>query len=199
MKAALYYANPKIPMKIKLIPTSKLALLCTAVCATMLAFSNNAKALTIGDDHELGFIVAGNVGDANRTLFVNHLLGMANGANETFMGNDFTRSNNTFGGATLPTAVFHHNGSGTSVNLGAGGLYSYLYAKYDGNNAGTEVWYVGDLSGTITIPGFLGQYALSGWTLFGPGGQGVPDGGTTAMLLGAALGALGIARRFLKI
>jgi VPDSG-CTERM motif len=27
----------------------------------------------------------------------------------------------------------------------------------------------------------------------------VPDGGTTVMLLGAALGALGMARRFLKI
>jgi VPDSG-CTERM motif len=40
---------------------------------------------------------------------------------------------------------------------------------------------------------------LVGWTLFGPGGvPGVPDGGTTAMLLGAALGALGIARRFMK-
>jgi VPDSG-CTERM exosortase interaction domain len=33
----------------------------------------------------------------------------------------------------------------------------------------------------------------------GPGGGTVPDGGTTVMLLGAALGALGMARRFLKI
>jgi hypothetical protein len=34
----------------------------------------------------------------------------------------------------------------------------------------------------------------------GPGGNGgfVPDGGTTVMLLGAALGALGMARRFLR-
>jgi hypothetical protein len=30
-----------------------------------------------------------------------------------------------------------------------------------------------------------------------PGGGGVPDGGTTVMLLGAALGALGVVRRFL--
>jgi hypothetical protein len=29
-----------------------------------------------------------------------------------------------------------------------------------------------------------------------PGGPGVPDGGTTVMLLGAALGSLGVARRF---
>ena len=32
----------------------------------------------------------------------------------------------------------------------------------------------------------------------GPNGGSVPDGGTTVMLLGAALGALGVARRFLK-
>lgn len=31
----------------------------------------------------------------------------------------------------------------------------------------------------------------------GTGGKGVPDGGVTAMLLGTALGALGIARRYL--
>ena len=32
-----------------------------------------------------------------------------------------------------------------------------------------------------------------------PPSYNVPDGGTTAMLLGAALGALGMVRRFLKI
>jgi hypothetical protein len=197
----------KLTMRINnIVPLRKLALVCAAFCAAMLGFSQNANAfpmpmpasltLTTGGNHELGFIVAGNVGDANRTLFVNHLIGMALGGTDTFMGNSFTRSMNNFG--SLPTAVFDHNGSGTSVDLGAGGLYSYLYAKYDGNHAGTEVWYVGDLSGTIHIPGFIGQSALSGWTLFGPGGQGVPDGGTTVMLLGASLGALSMARRYLK-
>jgi VPDSG-CTERM motif len=34
--------------------------------------------------------------------------------------------------------------------------------------------------------------------IIGPRPSGVPDGGVTAMLLGAALGALGIARRYLK-
>jgi hypothetical protein len=47
--------------------------------------------------------------------------------------------------------------------------------------------------------GLTGQdYGLSGWTLFRCEGGQVPDGGTTVMLLGAALGALGMARRFLK-
>jgi len=49
----------------------------------------------------------------------------------------------------------------------------------------------------IEIAATAGGYGLSGWTLFGPGVPGVPDGGITAMLLGTAFGALGLARRFL--
>jgi hypothetical protein len=114
-----------------------------------------------------------------------------------FNGESFNRSMNNFG--SLPTAVFGHNGTRTSVDLGSGSLYSYLWAHYGGPGGGTvKVWYVGDLNGTITIPASDG-HGLSGWTLFGPGGQGVPNGGTTVMLLGAALGSLGMARRFLKI
>jgi hypothetical protein len=186
-------------MKIKLISTTKLALLCTAVCAAMFAFSNNANALTIGDDHEIGFVEFGiPSGDQDRLNYVNHLIGMALGSEDDALGQHFTRSTNDFG--TLPTAVLagHVNGTSTSIDLGAGGLYTYLFAKYDGPNYGSEVWYVGDLSGIITIPATAGGYGLSGWTLFGPGVPGVPDGGTTAMLLGMGFGALGMARRFLK-
>jgi protein with PEP-CTERM/exosortase system signal len=79
-------------------------------------------------------------------------------------------------------------------------VYQYLFARYDETNAGSEVWYVGNLSGIIDIPAFWGQNSLSDWTLFR--GQGnpppVPDDGATVMLLGAAFGALGTARRFLK-
>jgi hypothetical protein len=184
----------------------------------MLAFSPNASAtphplppainLTIGDAHELGFVdrsLPTTVPSA--TLFVNTMIGLARGGStHVIVGphdNLVTRSNNDFG--PLPTAVFAKNGTGTSVDLGNGTLYSYLFAKYDGPNAASEVWYVGNLSGIITIPAAAfpkrpgGQpYGLSGWTLFGPGVPGVPDGGTTVMLLGGALGALGMARRFLK-
>jgi hypothetical protein len=53
-------------------------------------------------------------------------------------------------------------------------------------------------SGTVTFDDPV--RAISHITFFGsPGGGGqVPDGGTTVMLLGAALGSLGMARRFLK-
>ena len=191
----------KLHMKVKIIPTKKLAMLSAAFCAVMLAFSHNASALTIGDSQELGFVDPGlPASDANRTLFVNTMIGLANGGStHVIIGphdNLVTRSNNNFG--PLPTAVFAQNGSTTTIDLGTGG-FSYLYAKYDGPNFGAEVWYVGNLSGIITIPAFGQgeQYGLSGWTLFGPGGVQVPDGGFTVMLLGAALGALGIARRFL--
>lgn len=111
----------------------------------------------------------------------------------------FTRTNNVF--ANLPNADANiiAQGTTTTINLGTGGVYTYLFAKYDGQNDFSQVWYVGNLSGTLTIPadGPLG-HGLSGWILFGPGTPGVPDGGTTAMLLGAALGALGMARRFLR-
>ena len=190
----------KFPMKLKMIPSTKLAVLSAAFCAVMLAFSHNASALTIGDTQELGFVQFGiPSGDDFRTTYVNHLIGMALGTNDFADGQHYFRSNNNF--APLPTAVFALNGTSTTIDLGSG-LYTYLFAKYDGPNAGSEVWFVGNLSGVITIPAFgltEGQhYGLSGWTLFGPGGGGqVPDGGTTVMLLGAALGALGMARRFI--
>jgi hypothetical protein len=191
-------------MKINLIPTRKLALLCTALAGALLAFSPNAKALTIGDDNELGFVEFGiPSSEQDRANYINHLITMGLGTTDQALGQTFTRSNNDFG--PLPTAVvvtttvtFQNPPSVVSINIGTG-LYTYLFAKYDGPNYGSEVWYIGDLSGIITIPGFAGQYGLSGYTLFGPGTPGVPDGGTTAMLLGMAFGALGMARRFLKV
>ena len=122
---------------------------------------------------------------------------MALNTTESFLGETVHRSNNSF--RTLPgPAVIGPQGGSTDTTIDIGtGLYSYLWAKYDGPNDKAEVWYVGDLSGIITIPASDNGYGLSGWTLFGPGVPGVPDGGTTAMLLGAALGALGMARRFL--
>ena len=194
-------------MKINnIVPLKNLAVLAAAFCTATFAFNHNASAiphalppsvgLAIGDAHELGFVEFGiPSGDQDRTNYVNHLIGMALGTTDQALGQTFTRSNNDFG--PLPTAVFALNGTGTTINLGAGGLYTYLFAKYDGPNYGSEVWYVGDLSGIITIPATAGGYGLSGWTLFGPGTPGVPDGGTTVMLLGTALGVLGIARRYI--
>jgi protein with PEP-CTERM/exosortase system signal len=191
-------------MKLKLTPTSKLALLSAACCAVMLAFTPSAKALTIGDSHTLGNVFFGiPSGDQDRLDYVNHLAFMYNNGitDDVALGQTFHIVNGSPAfGATLPDAVLTGHVSGTNdtgINLGAGGTYLYLFAKYDGPNQGSVVWYVGDLSGLIDIPADWNGYGLSGWTLFGSAGS-VPDGGTTAMLLGAALGALGTARRLLK-
>jgi hypothetical protein len=166
----------------------------------LLATSGRAVTLSIGDANELGFVWYGiPSGDADRTAYVNHLVGMAVGTSDSALGQSFIRSNNTFG--TLATAVFASDGTGTSVDVTGG--YTYLFAKYDGPNYGSEVWDISGLTGTITIAATAGGYGLSGWSLFNPGSGGggggggnVPDGGTTAILVGLGLLGMGfVARR----
>jgi VPDSG-CTERM motif len=187
-----------------MIPKEKLALLSAAVCAAMLALSHNASALTIGDTHELGQVRPPiPEGDADITQYVNFMIGLAlGGSGHVIIGPHdalVTRSLNDFGPLPSP-ATLALRSTGTTIDLGAtAGVYDYLFAHYGGPGGGTaEVWFVGDLSGMITIPatGF-GGYGLSGWALFTAPGGAVPDGGATVMLLGAALAAIGVARRFL--
>lgn len=91
--------------------------------------------------------------------------------------------------------------SGSTVTIALGtGIHEYLLAKFDGRNFGNELWYIGGLSGTITIPTGAGstggnQYSSSGNSLFTPGTTNVPDGGSTALLLGVVLLVAGLIRR----
>jgi VPDSG-CTERM motif len=101
------------------------------------------------------------------------------------------------------------------VNITLTNTFQYLVAAYDGPNGGVAIWdissfHVGDtiqiyayghpdlLHPGDIVGGTSGNYFITSFTLLNPTGT-VPDGGTTAMLLGAAFGALGITRRFLKI
>jgi len=208
-------------MKINIVPPKKFPLVALAFCAGMLAFAQNASAtrqplpstptptLAFNDTHVVGTITPASPADAGDVVnYVNFMIGLAPGGSGDFLApppppnniQHITRSSNLFG--SLPTAtVTGVSGGGTTIDLGAGGVFTYLFAKYDGQNDRSLVWNVADLSGMITIPadGPLG-HGLSGWILFGPGGgQGVPDGGATVILLGAGLGALGMVRRYLKI
>lgn len=188
-------------MKVNIIRKKNLAILAAAF-ALIFAFSQNTSALTIGDEHELGQAKPPvPEGDADITKYVNFLIGLSlGGSGNVIIGpHDIlvSRSMNDFGPLPSP-ATLALRGTGTTINLGAtAGVFDYLFAHYGGPGGGTaEVWFVGDLSGIITIPatGF-GPYGLSGWALFTA--PGVPDGGATVMLLGTALGALAIARRFI--
>jgi hypothetical protein len=203
-------------MKTNIVPPKKVALLCVAFCAVMLAFAHNASAtrsplpptisLTFNDTHVVGTVTPASPANPGDVVnYINFMIGLVPGTSDDFTApppppnnvQHITRSTNLF--ASLPTALAAGamSGGGTTIDLGAGGVFSYLFAKYDGQNDLSLVWYVGNLSGTITIPqlGPLG-HGLSGWILFPPGGQ-VPDGGATVMLLGTALGVLGVVRRYL--
>src|SRR4029077_3675567 len=158
----------------------KFLLLCMAFCGAVLGPSYDAKALAlgVGDSHELGFLWPGiqsKTDNQDKAIYVNHLIGMAVGAIDVANGEVYFRSSHGF--KSLPTAARGLNGGGRTINLRTGGLYTYLFATYDGY--GSEVWYVGNLSGIITIPFLAAGRYLTGWTLFGPRGAGVPDGGIT--------------------
>jgi hypothetical protein len=197
-------------MKVE-IYSRKLSLLAALICAVLLSSAHGAKAtpipmpsinLSIGDGHELGQVTpAIPEGDADITQYVNFMIGMSLGTSgHVIIGphdNLVTRSMNDFGPLPSPAALALR-GTGNMVDLGTQGTYAYLFAHYGGPGGGfAEVWYVADLSGSIAIPATAGSHGLSGWALFsGPNG-GVPDGGATVMLLGAALSALGVVRRLM--
>ena len=178
----------------------KIVLLVGIGCAVILGSATDAKALTIGDSHQIG-AVRGNVapGEGLRRNLVNHLIDMALATHDKAFGRELFRSSNSFGQLQDAVLSGHVSGTAAIINLGSG-LYTYLFANYDGARSDSaQVWYVGNLSGIITIPEIFGQKRLSGWTLFGPGAAGaVPDGGATVMLLGGALALLGVLQRRLK-
>jgi hypothetical protein len=198
-------------MRIGAFSTGKLTLLLTAFCAVILASSDDAKAigyrlppikLASGDQHELGQVLPGLlVGDAEREQYVNFMIGLPLGGSDHVMinGQDslVMRSNNDFG-ALLDPATLALTGEGMRVNLGTQSRYDYLLVRYNGPNAVSKVWHVGDLTGRIIIPAIRGEHGFPSWALFGPTPTNVPDGGATVIMLGTALGALGMARRFLK-
>jgi hypothetical protein len=116
----------------------------------------------------------------------------------------------------VPVGGFSGGTGSVTINLSQYGTFQYLVAAYDGPNGGAAVWNIAGLTGTITIYGYAkpemvnghftgnllgsnvaarGYFRITSFTLLNP--TGVPDGGTTIMLLGAALGALGVARRYL--
>jgi hypothetical protein len=183
-------------MRANSVSKHKSLLLYMAFCGAILVSSRDAKALSIGDSHDLGFLWPGvqkKTDNQNKALYVNHLIGMALGTTEVAWGEVYFRSNHDF--RSLPAAAWARDGGGRAINLGTGGLYTYLLATYSGY--GTEVWYVGNLNGITAIPFLASGHQLTGWTLFAAAGVGVPDGGITVMLLGVALGVLALARRFL--
>src|SRR5260370_30112336 len=112
------------------------------------------QALNFNDIHSLGQVLFGiPSGDQDRTNYVNFLIGMTPGTSASAQGQTFNRSLVSCGtcpaAVNSPTTLF--NGTNTTISLGVGG-FDYLFAKYDGPNAGAEVWNVQGLTGDWTIP-----------------------------------------------
>jgi hypothetical protein len=192
------YTFLRLTMQSNTVSRHTFLLLCLIFCGAMFlpSHDSNASALGIGDSRQLGFLWPGTqtkTDNQSKATYVNHLIGMALGAVDVANGEVYFRSNHGF--KSLPSAESAVSGGGRTINLRTAGLYTYLFASYDGY--GSEVWYVGNLSGIIKIPFLAAGHSLIGWTLFGPRSIGVPDGGITVMLLGVALGVLALARRFL--
>ena len=206
-------ATMKLTMKLNnIVPSMKLPLIAIAACAAMLAFTQNANAarhpMPPTPAHLLApvqFFTNGPIG--NPAAELTYLQGQnllpatsqflfkmnSNGSTEGAFGQYFTV--NMVSGNTWNIS-WNLTGSGFTLDgalikdgnvQGSGMLYRFYGVSADETLIG---------SGTVTFDNPVRN--ISHISFFGsPGGQ-VPDGGTTVMLLGAALGSLGMARRFLK-
>ncbi len=198
------------------------------VCAGAVLTAVRATAITLdvglSDPYAVGTVIPGvdygsYGGQANGEMaMINQLAGMALNATTsvTFDGSTYQYARSGNFTSPLPSATLTGtvNASGGGINFN--GTYAiislqntgfgYLVAKYDGPNGGAEVWNISGLAAgtTIYVPEYAfgqkaGQYQMTGWGLFNPNTPNIPDGGSTALLLGGALTGLGaIARRFRK-
>jgi hypothetical protein len=199
-------------MKINIIPRKKLGLLSAAFCAVMLTFSHSANAVVIAlgffpDPHVVGTVTPDDPDDLTaESGYINFMIALGLGHSGARLGNTIARSTNMFpapNNLTKASPVFSVQDSSGSNFVDVGGpdnVYAYVFAKYQ--NDLSQVWWVGDL--TIGVEGF--EIPMHGpnevsvlvhWSLITTTGETIPDGGATIMLLGGALGALGMARRFL--
>ena len=179
-------------------------------------FSQQAQAAQVtGEIHMAGDIVFDSV-DLSSSTAVNHWISVQNNLEKA----------TTFGAtgdfATIPTGteadMAHPWTFSPSTPTAPLWNIAALGFSFDLNNI-ISVTKIGDnflnilASGVVHATGFDDTAALFSFTVNNPDGlthltysfanatvtiPGVPDGGTTVMLLGAALGALGMARRFLK-
>ena len=113
---------------------------------------------------------------------------------------------NSFTGSTLPTTVVNpfltkvasgFGGGAENIILSGG---DYIFLHWGGQGGGWEqAFYIAALTGTYTFappPG--GNPAVGGLSFYSVYSAGVPDGGTTAAMLGGALTVIGLIRRKLS-
>lgn len=115
-------------------------------------------------------------------------------------------SYNSANSASLPTGTI--TGDSGDVTTGSGGTsitvnvsgWDYIVLKWADTD---QYYYIGTTTGNYTFNStvFNGNdqpQALSHYALFNPVSTSVPDGGSTALLLGAAMSGLGLVVRRIK-
>ena len=181
------------------------------IASSLLVFVNSVSANTIATKELLGTIVPGTpANEANEAEMVRFLLANlathgaavsysgaginlldnpADPISETYtlwkpadLGSGFSTATPTYGAQVIT--------SNTTLNLGSF-TYDYILAKFGQDS---EVFYIGNLSGTITIPDVVNTNGLSHYLLFNQHGASVPDGGLTVGLLGLAMIGLAVIR-----
>jgi hypothetical protein len=173
--------------------------LIALTCGLALALSASAaQAVTINDDNYLGSVSPGTPSSsAAQITYINWLIGMAVNTTDppppTPGDNVFVRSDEPcgdLGGCPLATdGISDQTPSGT-VNVTG---WEWLYVKYGGD---AHVWYVGNLSGNISVPlSNTGGQGQSHYALYNATTTQVPDGGATLGLLGLGMLGLGYLRR----
>ena len=138
--------------------------------------------------------VPANAGSATVTTWLNGLITTYNGANNPDLPSPATLS---FDSNVDPAMPGYPDNTGTAIAMPMG-TYEYLVLKWGGGfQPGTfGAYYIGGMTGTWTFNS-PNNRDLSGYRLYDAGTPpSVPDGGTGVMLLGAALGALGLIRRW---
>ena len=191
--------------------TKKLVTIAAAMLAAV-SWSTSAYALTLNDAGVVGAFSGETVENSATTtelIAAQHLLDMAinssdpNGCNLAGTTTCYRTGSNDYSGTlTGGTQVQNTTNLTTAINAGA----TYVLAKYDGPNAGYVLFNIADwiaannpddipqTSSTIWTNTQEQGYGLSHYTYFGSSTS-VPDGGSTAALLGSVLVGLGMLRR----
>jgi hypothetical protein len=183
-------------------------LISASVFAVLCLWGTSASGLTINSPGVVGIIEtgAGSVSPENEAVWLQNLLNLANGA-DVMIGDDryVTRTTNPEYAGTVDTVNLDYLKVDLPGTLVVPAGWEFVMAKYNGQNAGYVVWYLGGASMELPLYPYElwtdnpEQYAMSHWTAFTsiseiPGVPGVPDGSLSVMLVGFALAVLGLAR-----